>query len=430
MDLSSNSSSGKAGAIEAGRILFERYQVLKLIGAGASGSVYQCRDLAMGTQIVAMKVFPARFAKDEKLAARLSREIRAAHVIEHDNVVKFYECLRDEELIVYTMEYIEGVTLRAVMNDPEPLDLGQVVSHLSQIARGLRAIHEADIIHRDVKPGNILISSDNLIKITDFGVARKFEDPRESMNKELWSCINDSFCITEKDITSDGYVVGTPYYLSPEYLTKGQFDKRSDIYALGVIGYELITGEEMFSFDSLPELLNLKVYTDPDPPTLINPDCPEILSSAVMKAMDRNPDHRYQDLSGFIHDLNLLYGKVGQASLSYEEEIEEDLLDHSGPEISSGRIRRSINKEEATLLLFRSPRTLIIIVVVTVLSLVTLFSYLYWSWIDSQSERDGVPGVVRKIDQKGARCIVPDRSSTKIIRSVSDAELYDQPDDL
>jgi serine/threonine protein kinase len=251
------------------------------------GLVYACRHRELAGHIVAMKVLFSEVASDEVAAARFRNEIVASYGVSHPNVVRAYEYFKDGDLIAFTMEYIGGGDLADRISEDDALEIDEIVTMLCQIAAGVQAIHEAGIIHRDLKPENILLTGQGEIKITDFGIARTNAGPR---------------------LTEHGGVVGTIDYVSPEYLDQGQVDRRSDIYALGVIAYEMVTGVAPFEGKSVVETMTLRLRTDPKPPHQIRLDCPIELSSIILRALAREPSERYQQADEMLSDLQAFIG--------------------------------------------------------------------------------------------------------------------------
>ena len=271
--------------LQPGTIVNGRYEVVKCLGTGSMGMVYACRHRELAGHIVAMKVLFAEVARDEVAAARFRNEIVASYGVSHPNVVRAYEYFRDGDLIAFTMEYIGGGDLADRISEDELLTPWEIVNMLLQMCSGVQAIHDAGIIHRDLKPENILISAQSQIKITDFGIARTGTGPK---------------------LTEHGGVVGTIDYVSPEYLERGQVDARSDIYALGVLAYEMVTGEAPYKGKSVIETMTMRLRSDPEPPHHLRPDCPVAISNIILRAMKREPEERYQSAQEIWEDLNEL----------------------------------------------------------------------------------------------------------------------------
>ncbi len=268
--------------LQPGTIVNGRYEIVKCLGTGSMGMVYACRHRELAGHMVAMKVLFSEVARDEIAAARFRNEIVAAYGVSHPNVVRAYEYFRDGDLIAFTMEYIGGGDLADRLNSDIPLEISEIVDLLHQMCSGVQAVHDAGIIHRDLKPENILITSQGKIKITDFGIARTGTGPK---------------------LTEHGGVVGTIDYVSPEYLERGQVDGRSDIYALGILAYEMLTGEAPFKGKSVIETMTMRLRMDPVPPHEVRLDCPEEVGQIILKALRRDPEERYQNASEMQDDL-------------------------------------------------------------------------------------------------------------------------------
>lgn len=282
-------------SFSAGDLIAERYQVIKCLGTGSMGSVYSCKHLELGNHIVALKVLYPEVAEDEVAQKRFRNEIFASYGVSHRNVVRAYEYIKDEDLVAYSMEYIEGVDLADRLAEESYLPLDEVVSIMLQIARGMQAIHAAGIIHRDLKPENILISKSGDVKIADFGIARTANAAK---------------------LTEHGGVVGTIDYVSPEYILNSQLDCRSDIYALGVLGYEMICGELPFKGESVYSSMTKRLESEAVSPSEHREDCPKVLSDIVLKALAAKPEKRFQNADELEEALTNLLSKSLQSSIN------------------------------------------------------------------------------------------------------------------
>ena len=279
--------------LQPGTIVNGRYEVVKCLGTGSMGMVYACRHRELAGHIVAMKVLFSEVARDEIAAARFRNEIVASYGVSHPNVVRAFEYFRDGDLIAFTMEYIGGGDLADKINLDEPIPIPEIIRMLQQMCSGVQAIHDAGIIHRDLKPENILLTAQGDIKITDFGIARTHSGPK---------------------LTEHGGVVGTIDYVSPEYLEQGQVDARSDIYALGTLAYEMVMQELPYKGKSLIETMTMRLRSDPEPLHHRRPDCPIALSNIILKAMTRDPEHRYQSAREMLEDLRAFGNPNGYAA--------------------------------------------------------------------------------------------------------------------
>lgn len=290
--------------LQPGTVIAGRYEVVKCLGAGSMGLVYACRHRELAGHLVAVKVLFPEVAKDNVAAARFRNEIVASYGVSHPNVVRAYEYFRDGDLVAYTMEYVGGGDLADRLSQGEKMPISVVVRYLGQIASGVQAIHDAGIVHRDLKPENILLTQEGDVKITDFGIARTGHGPK---------------------LTEHGGVVGTIDYVSPEYLERGQVDARSDIYAIGVLGYEMITGQSPFKGDSVIATMTLRLRSDPQQPIQLRPDCPVRLNEIILRAMERNPELRYQSTAEIFHDLQELGEDSGAtvAPIARQQKVED-----------------------------------------------------------------------------------------------------------
>ncbi len=295
--------AGKSGyaRIEPGVVAFGRYKIEKLLGSGASGAVYKACDLSIANLPVALKVFPRQVAQDELSISRINREIEVAYSIKHQNVIRLFECVRDEYFFGFSMEYVEGESLHSILAREGPLPFKKIAHYAYQIAAGLSAIHEKGVVHRDIKLENIVITKEGLAKIADFGVAgfSKNLDLEQVLEPEIPQ-VNPSQM--RRDSMSHD-VVGTIDYIAPEYIEHGVYDHRADIYALGVIIYELISGRAPFEGASIPQLVAMKVQMDPKWVVLFRKDCPNELDLICHHALARAPERRYANCSEIKADL-------------------------------------------------------------------------------------------------------------------------------
>ena len=256
-----------------GTVIGDRYEVIRCLGAGSMGLVYACKHRELSGHVVAVKVLFPEVAQDKIAAQRFKNEIFASYEVSHPNVVRAYEYIRDNDVVAYTMEYVPGGDLADKLGDSDLMSIDEILRLLIQMCSGVQAIHNAGIIHRDLKPENILLTKEGNVKIADFGIARTGHGPK---------------------LTEHGGVVGTIDYVSPEYMLNSHVDWRSDIYALGILAYEMVTGESPFKGDSVYSTMTKRLKTDPAPPSKLRRDCPSKLDAIILKAMARNPEERYQ----------------------------------------------------------------------------------------------------------------------------------------
>ena len=269
-----------------------RYRVIELIGEGGMGKVYLAEHVEIGKR-VALKVLHPSYSRMPDLVERFRREARAASKIGHPNIVDVTDSGTTADGSVYfVMEYLEGVELGSVIEREGALDVARALKIAGQICRALSAAHAQGIVHRDLKPENIfLVTRDgaaDVVKVLDFGIAKTTE----------------AEAARERRLTSPGMAMGTPEYMAPEQAAGRPADARCDVYALGAICYEMVTGLPPYSGDNFMEILTKKATQDPPPPLTVRHGLPPAVSELVMSAMARNPDDRPQTMETFEYELN------------------------------------------------------------------------------------------------------------------------------
>jgi len=261
-----------------------RYKILSIIGQGAMGVVYKAVD-PMIDRTVAIKTVNLSLNKDElaEYELRFQREIKAAGRLNHPNIVTIYDVGRNDDMAYMAMEFLEGKELKDILIDNGRPPVTSSVDWISQIAQGLAFAHDNDIVHRDVKPSNIMIVRGGLAKITDFGIARM---PASAVK------------------TMTGLILGSPRYMSPEQVIGRNLDHRTDIFSLGVVLYEALTGLPPFDGDNVNAIMYATVNTAPPAPSNSNAGVPAMLDLIVAKALAKTVDERYQTMREFSDDLN------------------------------------------------------------------------------------------------------------------------------
>lgn len=252
-----------------------RYKVLGRVGAGGMAEVYRARDELLGRD-VALKLLSERFSRDRAFVERFRREAQSAANLNHPNIVSLYDYgSENDEAYFIVMEFIDGRSVAEILRAEGPLLSERAAEITADVAKALGRAHDAGIVHRDIKPGNIMLSSTGQTKVTDFGIARAIGgDEAQTM-------------------TQTGMVIGTAAYLSPEQAQGDAVDARSDLYSLGVVLYEMLTGRAPFSGDTPLSIAYKHVREQPQPPSRVNPDVPAALDAIVLKALSKNRDNRY-----------------------------------------------------------------------------------------------------------------------------------------
>ena len=253
-------------------VVAERYRIEEKLGAGGMGVVYRAIDLELD-DTVAIKVLQLREEGEEHRVSRFKQEIKLARRIVHTNVCRIYDFGAWGDLRFVTMELLDGRSLDEVMRSDLDLDRHARLELFRGLLAGLEAAHEAGIIHRDIKPQNVMVTGDGRSVLMDFGIARQFQS---------------------EEITTTGEVVGTPVYMAPERLLGREVDQRCDIYSLGVILYELMTGRQPFEGNTVFEIAQRQINEPVPAPREVDPDLPPWLDTVILKMLDKDPERRFQ----------------------------------------------------------------------------------------------------------------------------------------
>jgi len=254
--------------------LAERFELLKELGRGGMGVVYKARDREAG-ETVALKVLLPQIAAQVEIIERFKAELRLARKITHKNVCRTYDLHRFGPAAAIAMEYIEGENLRSLLNRVEGLSVRHAMKILRQVIAGLGEAHAQGVVHRDLKPENILLARDGTVKVMDFGIARSVQAP----------------------VTVTSSLVGTPAYMSPEQAESKTADARSDIYSLGLMMYEMFTGQHPFRAESPVAMAMKQVQEAAPPPRQVEPDLPERVDRAIQKCLEKDPAKRFQSVA-------------------------------------------------------------------------------------------------------------------------------------
>lgn len=261
-----------------GQLIHGRYLVEKLLARGGMATVYLAEDNRLDRK-VALKVIHPHLANDKDFRAKFVREAKIAAKLSHPNLVNVFDQAEDGDIVFLAMEYVAGITLRDALQDFGSLSPARVLEIFEPVLAGLAAAHQAGILHRDIKPENVLLSDDGKIKLSDFGLARPIAAH-----------------------TQTGAVIGTVAYLSPELVSKGVADARSDVYAAGIMLFELLTGQQPYRGEQAVQIALQHANSEVPPPSSINPQIPELLDELVLWATAKDPSHRPADAAEF-HDV-------------------------------------------------------------------------------------------------------------------------------
>ncbi len=269
------------------------YQILSALGAGGMGEVYLAEDTRLRRK-VALKLLPEKFTQEAERIVRFEQEARAVSALNHPNIITIYDIGQEDNLWFMTTEFVDGSTLRQRLRAEQVTPLREVLGIAEQIANALAAAHATNIIHRDIKPDNVMIRRDGIVKVLDFGLAKLTENQNEA--DATW----------RKSITDSGTIMGTVTYMSPEQARGQRVDVRSDVFSLGVVLYEMIAGRTPFDGASVSDVIAAILRNDPLPLVRFAPDAPEELDRLVMKALAKDRELRYQTVKDLALDLKHL----------------------------------------------------------------------------------------------------------------------------
>ena len=295
--------------LKTGMIIAERYEILGKIGTGGMADVYKAKDHKLN-RFVAVKVLKPEFREDTTFIRKFRSEAQAAAGLTHPNIVNVFDVGDDEGVYYIVMELIEGITLKEYIAKKGKLSIKEATSIAIQVSMGLEAAHNHGIVHRDVKPQNIIISTDGKVKVTDFGIARAASSNTISSN-----------------------VMGSVHYSSPEQVRGGYSDEKSDIYSLGITMFEMLTGRVPFNGETTVAIAIKHIQEEMPSPKEFVPEIPSSVASIVLKCCQKSPDRRYQNMEELIADLK-------QSLINPEE----DFVVNTDPDMEGGT--RMISDED------------------------------------------------------------------------------------
>ena len=294
-----------------GKKLEGRYEITELIGVGGMADVYKATDI-IDNKEVAVKILKKEFAENEEFLRRFRNESKAIALLSHPNIVKVYDVNFTDRLQYIIMEYIDGITLKEYIDSEQVLTWKDSVHFIIQVLRALQHAHDRGIVHRDIKPQNIMLFTDGTIKVMDFGIAK--------------------FAREDSGTQSD-QAIGTVHYISPEQARGDETDEKSDIYSVGVMLYEMLTGQKPFDTDNPISIAVMHMQNKPKRPRSINPDIPAGLEEIILRAMEKDPENRYQTAADMIRDIeafkannSMTFGYYSNSNkkVELEKKVEDD----------------------------------------------------------------------------------------------------------
>ena len=268
-----------------------------MVGGGGMANVYLARDMILDRD-VALKILRMDFNNDEEFIKRFNREAQSATSLAHPNIVSIYDVGEDGDIYYIVMEYVEGMTLKQYIQKNDPIPIEKALDIMKQITAAISHAHHNGIIHRDIKPQNILIDHEGNVKITDFGIA---------------------IALSSTNITQTNAVLGSVHYLSPEQARGGMANKKSDIYSLGIVMFELFTGRLPFSGESAISIALKHLQSETPSPKRWNPDIPQSVENIILKATAKDSFYRYESVDAMWEDLRTALdpNRINEASLCY-----------------------------------------------------------------------------------------------------------------
>ncbi|HEX9186846.1 MAG TPA: serine/threonine-protein kinase, partial [Vicinamibacteria bacterium] len=265
------------------------YEVMAPLGAGGMGEVYRARDTRLGRE-VAIKVLPGDRMADEGRRLRFVQEARAASALNHPNIVTIHEIESAEDVDFIVMEYVLGQTLDGLI-PKHGMAVSDVLRLAIPIAQALAAAHSRGIVHHDLKPANVIVTREGVVKVLDFGLAKRVTDERDDTGETLTTASGSAA------VTRAGVVAGTAGYMSPEQATGGKASARSDVFSFGAVLYEMVTGRRAFSGETVSDTLTAVVSEQPKSPRELVPGIPEALERVILRCLRKEPERRFQHMS-------------------------------------------------------------------------------------------------------------------------------------
>jgi len=258
------------------------YQIVELVGMGGMGVIYKAIQQGLD-RTVALKVLQPQHGQDNESSARFETEARAISMLNHQNIVQIYEYGKTKDVHFFAMQFVDGENLAQRIARHDVMPLAEIMDFSKQICRGLRYAHSMNIIHRDIKPQNVLIDKNNIARLTDFGIAK---------------------IVSQSSITMTGVTVGTPEYMSPEQAEGQELTKQTDIYSLGILIFEMLTKQPPFSANNPIAVAYKQVHELPLPPSSKRKDTPKRLELIVLKTLKKRTEERYQSIEEMLNDLD------------------------------------------------------------------------------------------------------------------------------
>jgi len=331
-----------------GEILGNRYEIVEKIGSGGMALVYKARCRLLN-RYVAVKILRQELTEDQEFVRRFNIESQAAASLSHPNIVSVYDVGEQDDIHYIVMEYVEGITLKEYITQHGPMNWKEALNFSIQICSALEHAHKKHIIHRDIKPHNILVTKDGMLKVTDFGIAH---------------------AVTSSTITIGSNAIGSVHYFSPEQARGGYTDEKSDMYSLGIVMYEMLTGRVPFDGDRPVSVAMKHIQEPPIPPRELNKNIPVAVESIILKAISKEQRNRYSSATAMLSDLYRAYDYPEDYIADNDDEIDSfptqkipavHVKDESGDMAVSGKKKKKMPKEDKVAVILAIITSVIII---------------------------------------------------------------------
>ena len=393
-----------------GSVIGNRYEIMEKIGNGGMATVYKALDKILN-RYVAIKILRDEFTTDEEFIKRFNAEAQSAARLTHPNIVSVYDVGQEYNVYYIVMELIQGKTLKQIIDEDGFLSWKWSINIAIQIASALDMAHKNNIIHRDIKPHNIMITEDGVAKVTDFGIAK---------------------AVSNSTITAFGTTLGSVHYFSPEHARGGYTDAKSDLYSLGVVMYEMVTGKVPFDADTPVSIALKHMQEEPEEPIKINKNVPYAVNQIIMKALKKDPNDRYQNASEMIKDLNMAL-KRPEGGFIDESNYTDGLTrriptvdDDIGNNYSSKLNKDNYDDEEEYLTFFQAHKKVIVssIIAVSAVAIVLIAFFIAFGIGNSGRPKDvQIPNVVGKTQEDAKREVEGLKLKFEVIREDYSADV-------
>ena len=306
-----------------GTVLGNRYEIIEKIGTGGMATVYKAKCKILN-RFVAVKVLREEFTTDEEFIRRFNSEAQSAASLTHPNIVSIYDVGQEYNIYYIVMELVQGKTLKQIISKEGKLPWKWSVNIAIQIASALEAAHKNNIVHRDIKPHNIIITEDGIAKVADFGIAK---------------------AVSNSTITAFGTTIGSVHYFSPEHARGGYTDAKSDLYSLGVVMYEMLTGKVPFDADTPVSIALKHMQEEPVAPMKLNQSIPFAINQIILKAMKKDINERYQSATEMLKDLSMALKNPNGDFVETDDGMEESFTKQI-PIINDSQIKYTNNRRK------------------------------------------------------------------------------------